>query len=251
MKKSFISARSLSRYRDHTISRTPAHIFPLACVLDKDGTLLNPHTTWAPVIRATCAAMPNDTEYMYKLLGFDSQTNTFVDKSTFMVDNNETILKMLEENGVDSKLFQSIIREQPIFSEPVMDIKQLVADIRELDLYVAMLTSDDRVNTELFLREMGVEMDAIVCGDDGRGRKPTGDPLIAIASDLDIPLETLVMVGDSSHDIDSGKAVGARTVGVLTGVGVKETLNADKIIDSVVELPEVLCEWVCENAYGF
>ena len=84
-------------------------------------------------------------------------------------------------------------------------------------------------------------MDALVCGDDGRGFKPTAEPLLAVASDLGVAPEQIVMVGDSSHDIDCGKAAGARTVGVLTGVGRRCTIeHSDVVLSSVEDLPTVL-----------
>ena len=50
-----------------------------------------------------------------------------------------------------------------------------------------------------------VKVDAAVCGDDGRGSKPSADPLVALAQDLDLPVQSLCIVGDSiSHDIACG-----------------------------------------------
>ena len=45
-------------------------------VFDKDGTLLDAHKTWAPVIRAACAAMPEDDQRLFDLLGEDFYTQT-------------------------------------------------------------------------------------------------------------------------------------------------------------------------------
>ena len=84
---------------------------------------------------------------------------------------------------------------------PLVDIAQLFADTRAAGLAVAVLTADDRDSTERFLAEVGVQPDAMVCGNDGRGAKPSADPLLAIASDLSVPPSSLVMVGDSSHDV--------------------------------------------------
>ena len=49
-------------------------------------------------------------------------------------------------------------------------------------LHVAVLTSDDRQSTLNFLKQERVEPDALHCGDDGRGHKPSAEPLLALAS---------------------------------------------------------------------
>ena len=53
----------------------------------------------------------------------------------------------------------------------------------------------------------------------------------------------LVMVGDRSHDTFAGKAVGARTIGVLWGYGSAEELEqsgAEVLLDSPSQLPTCL-----------
>jgi phosphoglycolate phosphatase len=52
-------------------------------------------------------------------------------------------------------------------------------------------------------------------------------------------------VGDTRVDIRAGKAAGMRTIGVLTGFDVYETLRnetPDAIIDSIVHLMEAIIQ---------
>ena len=50
------------------------------------------------------------------------------------------------------------------------------------------------------------------------------------------------MVGDSTHDLDAGKAAGMVTIGVLTGPAPREELApfADVVLDSIAEIPSWL-----------
>ena len=55
--------------------------------------------------------------------------------------------------------------------------------------------------------------------------------------------DQVLMVGDNRHDLEMGRAAGAGgVIGVLTGTGTAETLalHADRIIESVAELPALL-----------
>ena len=104
-------------------------------------------------------------------------------------------------------------------------------------LAVGMLTSDDRANALAFLRDAGVEVDVLVCGDDGRGFKPDAEPLLAAAQDLGVPPHSVLMVGDSAHDVGCGAAAGAKTLGVMTGVcSASEMSAADTLLPSVSEM---------------
>ena len=47
------------------------------------------------------------------------------------------------------------------------------------------------------------------------------------------------MIGDSVHDLDSGRAAGMRTVGVLTGLASRDDLapHADVVLPDIGALP--------------
>ena len=113
---------------------------------------------------------------------------------------------------------------------------------------MAVLTSDDRACTQRFLDQANVHVDALLCGDDGRGSKPSADPLLAIAADLKVDPWELIMVGDSAHDLNSAAAAGSYGVGVLTGVADVSDLEskADLMLESVADIDEKLLRtWTC------
>ena len=72
---------------------------------------------------------------------------------------------------------------------------------------------------------------------------PSPEALIKTVRALDIQICDCVIVGDSISDIRAGKAAGAKSIGVLTGLFsyselVKE--NPDLIIKNVAKLPQVI-----------
>lgn len=188
-------------------------------VFDKDGTLLDAHKLWGPIISGACSLMPEDNETLFKLLGYDSATKTFTPTSSFMIEPNSVVYSKLCAAGIDAEVFYKKLWAQPTPSAPITDTRALFARCKQAGLFVGVLTSDDRQSALKFLEQQNVEPDALVCGDDRRGHKPSAEPLRALAADLNVDPASIVMVGDSTHDVNCGKAAGALTVAVLSGVG--------------------------------
>lgn len=83
----------------------------------------------------------------------------------------------------------------------------------------------------------------IVTAETTRYTKPYPDPLLLVCEQLQIEPASLLMVGDTSVDVQAGKAVGAQTVGVLCGFGTARELQragADLVVPSPVDIPVVL-----------
>ena len=73
--------------------------------------------------------------------------------------------------------------------------------------------------------------------------KPYPDQVVACFNEMGVEPQKGVMVGDSHNDVLAGKAAGARTIAIPVYFTRKEALNAakpDAVINSMVELPEVL-----------
>ena len=115
-------------------------------------------------------------------------------------------------------------------------------------LKIGIVTSTQRhyLETKMFpIKKAGADklIETIITSDDVENRKPAPDPLIACATQLDTPPAKCVYVGDTTTDMQAGKAAGMRTVGVLTGFDDRDALNKeipDAIIESVNALKDVI-----------
>jgi phosphoglycolate phosphatase len=124
----------------------------------------------------------------------------------------------------------------------------IVESLSSNGLKVGLVTSTQRQYLETKmqpLKNAGVDtlFEAIITSDDVEKRKPSPDPLIVCAKQLDIKPSSCVYVGDTTTDIKAGKAAGMRTVAVLTGFDEYEILekeNPDAIIDSIRNLTEAV-----------
>jgi pyrophosphatase PpaX len=77
--------------------------------------------------------------------------------------------------------------------------------------------------------------------------KPHPEPVERALALLEAPASEAIFVGDSPHDVESGRAAGVFTVGVTWGAFSREEMEAsgaDAVIHDVAELPGVVTQFV-------
>ena len=73
--------------------------------------------------------------------------------------------------------------------------------------------------------------------------KPSPEALIQCVKALDLEISDCIIAGDSINDVRAGKAAGARTVAVLSGLFLREELEKefpDLILPDLTALPELI-----------
>lgn len=123
---------------------------------------------------------------------------------------------------------------------------EVLSLLRELPL--ALCTQKPRRSTLALLDHLALRerFALIVAQEDCPRHKPDPEPLLCIAAALAIPPALMVMVGDGPQDVESGRAAGMRTVGVVGCFVPRERLRAaqpDVLIDALTQLPAVLLGW--------
>jgi pyrophosphatase PpaX len=76
--------------------------------------------------------------------------------------------------------------------------------------------------------------------------KPHPEPVERALAQLGVSAENAIFVGDSPHDVESGRAAGVMTVGVTWGAFTGEEMRrsgADVVIDRVEELRDVVARF--------
>jgi phosphoglycolate phosphatase len=82
-------------------------------------------------------------------------------------------------------------------------------------------------------------VEASVCGDDALPAKPAAEVLEHLAGRLGVPVDRMMMVGDTVCDLHAGRNAGAGCcVGVTSGTSDRDTLSplADAVLGTVHEL---------------
>jgi phosphoglycolate phosphatase len=129
-------------------------------------------------------------------------------------------------------------------ARPVTDLPALLSALRASGRRLAVATSDDRDPTQRTLVGLGIAdlFDELACADDGEPVKPSPAAVLRLCANLGVAPGRTAVVGDSPADLAMGRAAGAgRTIGVLTGVAERSTLEplADVVLASIAELGPV------------
>jgi phosphoglycolate phosphatase len=70
--------------------------------------------------------------------------------------------------------------------------------------------------------------------------KPHPAMILQVLQDTGLSADRAIMIGDTTFDMDMGRAAGVRTIAVAWGYHAPESLSADRIVQSFAELPAAI-----------
>lgn len=115
---------------------------------------------------------------------------------------------------------------------PYAGVRDAVATLRDRGVTLAIATSKRTTATRMGLRACGLPEEwfaAVVTADHVTRPKPDPEPVVrALELSGERDPTRAVYVGDSIHDMRSGRAAGVRTAAVLWGPNTRETLQPAK-----------------------
>lgn len=161
------------------------------------------------------------------------------------------ILEWLDKLGMDravDRLSGAVDRWRILPRKPfyllIEGVDQMLDQLQS-GYQLAIVSSRGSRKTMAFLHYFNLVhfFDLVVTSQTCRRTKPHPDPLLWVAQQTAIPVENILMVGDTSHDIRAGKAAGTQTIGVLCGFGSEKGLRkagADLILVKTTELSTIL-----------
>ncbi len=100
-------------------------------------------------------------------------------------------------------------------TRPIPFAKELICVLRERDVRIGVVTRNCRKASELSLLIAGIDPDVLVCREDTLNHKPHPEPILHALECLNSLPGNSIMVGDHIMDVQSGKAAGLKTIGVL------------------------------------
>jgi pyrophosphatase PpaX len=106
-------------------------------------------------------------------------------------------------------------------------VVDLVRTVRAAGLRTAVVTSKNREGTRRGLSLVGLEeeIEILVCADDVENPKPHPEPVNRAVTLLEADPAATIFVGDSIHDLHSGRSAGVLTGAVLWGPFKREELE--------------------------
>lgn len=108
-----------------------------------------------------------------------------------------------------------------------------------------IVTSKGRIMTDRSLRHVGLldAFDTIVTYEETERHKPMPDPVLLALTRLNMPADRALFVGDSPHDMGSGRAAGVRTGAAQWGPFSREALapsNPTYWLTRMADLPGIV-----------
>ena len=134
------------------------------------------------------------------------------------------------------KHFVARDHEAPLYA----GIRELLADLAMPERFLAVATGKPRAGLERAFGHTGIKSHFHYsrCADEGFP-KPHPDMLLKLMEFTSVEPERVLMIGDTTHDLELAHNAGVRAVGVTYGAHRREHLephNAETVVDSVAEL---------------
>ncbi len=122
-------------------------------------------------------------------------------------------------------------------------VVEVIHLLKKRELRLGVVTSKNVAGARRGLRLIGIEetMEVVVGADDVQNPKPHPEPIHLAMDRLGVTAESTIYVGDSLHDMHSGRAAGVRTGAVLWGPFGREHLDPAGP-DYWLERPEQIVE---------
>jgi pyrophosphatase PpaX len=127
-------------------------------------------------------------------------------------------------------------------------VVEAVREIKAAGIQTGLVTSKNRLGALRGLKLVGLEalMDVLVCADEVTNPKPHPEPVEKAVELLGADPATTVYVGDSIHDMHSGRAAGVRIAAALWGPFGRDHLESTKP-DYWLETPSDLVTLLVEK----
>ncbi len=230
-------------------------------VFDKDGTLIDFHATWGPILRDAVDRLLEPfadknviRHAIYMTLGVDQDSMRAGDGpySTSTFDKIYTVVTtVLYQHGMNwtqaeqrvEEIFKRAAQTPPTLAQltPTADLPALFRTLEINGIKVGLATADNRHGTIDTLEKLQCHRESlfIACGDDsGLPSKPDPALLDIFSGHWGTTTDKIAMVGDTVGDLHMAKLAGAVSIGVLTGAGTVKMLEpySDAIVDSIEQI---------------
>lgn len=161
-----------------------------------------------------------------------------------ILENNEAeatiqdIIKANTQQGDDELIEKMAARyifwfyenpESRKYTKVMPHVNETIIDLSKK--YILAVLTDSRLSlTEKWLEETGIKkyFKCIIGEEQLKNKKPNPEGLFLISKKLRVKPEHILYVGDSAHDIIAAKNAGCKSAAVLTGMGLRYALVAEK-----------------------
>lgn len=218
-------------------------------LFDKDGTLFDFQRSWGDwahdMIMELAGADAIRFRQVAGALGYDPENRVFLPDSLSIAgtaqDQAKAIAAYLPGHDIAALELWIAQAARAARMVPAVPLRPLMVEFAARGLALGVATNDAEVaaRQQLEAAEIIDVFQYIAGYDSGHGAKPHPGMCLGFAAALDLDPRACVMVGDSRHDLEAGRAAGMRVVAVLTGVATAPELapHADVVLPDIGALP--------------
>lgn len=221
-----------------------------AILFDKDGTLWSFQKTWGPwaeIVLSDLSERVGVSRYdLADAIGYSIENKLFNPESPVIAGTADAVVELLvphlpnmKKSDIE-KVVSTAARNVELAE--IVPLEPLFTKLRDSGLKLGIATNDFEAVALNNLGSLDRYFDFIAGFDSGYGAKPDPGMLLAFCDHTGIAPEFVLMVGDSRHDLNAGRAAGMRTLAVLTGVATSAELAdlADEMRPDIGHLPALL-----------
>lgn len=221
-------------------------------LFDKDGTLFDFSRTWATwcsdFILHMAAGDASIEARLADALQFDMKNARFAPMSPIIANTLGEIAQIVYAALPDRDPAQILhhMRQSATLAQqtPAVPLVPLLDGFLGRGLKLGLATNDGEDPARAHLQAAGIlgHFHFIAGYDSGFGAKPATGMQRAFCAATGLEPRQVAMVGDSTHDLHSGREAGMLTIGVLTGPALAEDLapHADVVLRDIGQIPRWL-----------
>ncbi|MEN2768518.1 pyrophosphatase PpaX [Ornithinibacillus xuwenensis] len=125
------------------------------------------------------------------------------------------------------------------------NVKETLKLLKENGIKLGIVTTKMRQTAIRGMKITGIDtyFDTIIALDDVTHAKPHPEPVLNAMQEIGAEVETTLMVGDNSHDIESGQNAGVKTAGVawsLKGKTLLQSYHPTYMLDDMQDLLKII-----------
>lgn len=132
-------------------------------------------------------------------------------------------------------------KEQTKLARLKPGIGEFLKELREQGRKTALVTNNNRENTEFLLKKFNLSFDLVLTREAGL-YKPAGEPFQEVMKRFGVTAEETVVIGDTNYDVQAAGRAGIEQVFILKSSMTPTNLGKAKVVNSFEEIKARLKE---------
>lgn len=122
-------------------------------------------------------------------------------------------------------------------------IRQFLRDLKSRGIKTALVTNNNRENTEFLLNKFNLDFDLVITRESGL-RKPGGEPFLEVMNRFGVTAEQTVVIGDTHYDVQAASRAGIDQVFILKSSMTPADPGKARLVNSFEEIKTCLEEFI-------